>query len=63
LAENIFNIVDPSGKYKINYMPIPSDDPIKRKPDITKAIQTLNWKPSIKLQEGLKKTIEYFKKS
>ena len=49
-------------KSKISYMPLPSDDPINRIPDISKAIDQLNWKPSISRSEGLKKTIEYFSK-
>jgi UDP-glucuronate decarboxylase len=46
---------------KIVYNELPSDDPTKRKPDITKAIKFLNWVPKVDLNEGLKKTIEYFK--
>lgn len=49
-------------KSKISYMPLPSDDPINRIPDISKAIDQLNWSPSINRSEGLKKTIEYFSK-
>jgi UDP-glucuronate decarboxylase len=41
--------------------PLPKDDPIKRKPDITLAKEKLNWEPVVSLEEGLKKTIEYFK--
>lgn len=46
---------------KIVYSELPKDDPKKRKPDITKAKQILNWQPKIKLEEGLDKTIAYFK--
>jgi UDP-glucuronate decarboxylase len=49
-------------KSKISHMPLPSDDPINRIPDISKAIDQLNWKPLINRSEGLKKTIEYFSK-
>jgi UDP-glucuronate decarboxylase len=49
-------------KSKISHMPLPSDDPINRIPDISKAIDQLNWKPSTSRSEGLKKTIEYFSK-
>ena len=49
-------------KSKITRMPLPSDDPITRIPDISKAIDQLNWNPSINRIEGLKKTIEYFSK-
>lgn len=45
---------------KIVYMDLPSNDPMKRKPDITKAKKFLNWEPKIKLEAGLEKTIEYF---
>lgn len=40
---------------------LPEDDPLKRKPDITKAKEKLGWEPKIKLEEGLKKTIDSFK--
>jgi UDP-glucuronate decarboxylase len=51
-----------NSKSKISHMPLPSDDPINRIPDISKAIDQLNWKPSINRSAGLKKTIEYFSK-
>ena len=51
-----------NSKSKISHMPLPSDDPINRVPDISKAINQLNWKPSVNRSEGLKKTIEYFSK-
>lgn len=47
---------------KIVFEKLPLDDPKKRKPDITKAKNFLKWKPKISLDEGLKKTIFYFKK-
>jgi len=43
------------------YKPLPQDDPMQRKPDITKAKRDLNWEPSIGLEEGLKQTIDYFR--
>ncbi|MCS7234079.1 MAG: SDR family oxidoreductase [Synergistetes bacterium] len=43
------------------YKPLPQDDPKRRKPDITKAINILGWRPSVPLKEGLTKTIEYFR--
>lgn len=46
---------------KVSYLPLPQDDPIRRCPDITKAKSLLNWKPSVTLEEGLIKTIDYFK--
>lgn len=45
---------------KIVYKPLPSDDPIKRKPDITLAKQELNWQPVVDIEEGINRTIEYF---
>jgi nucleoside-diphosphate-sugar epimerase len=45
---------------KISNLPLPSDDPVNRIPDISKAIDQLNWKPTINRSEGLKKTINYF---
>ncbi len=46
---------------KIVFKQLPKDDPKVRRPDITKAKEILNWEPSIKKEDGLKKTIEYFK--
>lgn len=40
---------------------LPSDDPVRRQPDITKARELLKWEPKVSLQQGLQKTIEYFK--
>ena len=51
----------PESKSQLVYRPIPSDDPKRRKPDITLAKELLGWEPKIPLQEGLAKTIEYFK--
>ena len=48
-------------KSKIRFEALPSDDPRQRRPDITRAIEQLDWKPSVKLQEGLAHTIEYFR--
>lgn len=47
---------------EIVYMPLPEDDPRQRQPDISLAARELKWKPQVSLEEGLKKTIEYFKK-
>ncbi len=44
------------------YKELPEDDPVTRQPDITIAKQLLNWEPQISLEEGLKPTIEYFKR-
>ena len=45
---------------KIIYKELPMDDPKKRKPDIQKANKYLDWKPNVKLEDGLIKTIDYF---
>ena len=42
-------------------MPLPTDDPKQRKPDITKARNTLGWEPKVNLEDGLKETIAYFR--
>jgi UDP-glucuronate decarboxylase len=49
-------------KSKIAQKPLPSDDPTQRKPDITLANQKLGWQPKVSVDEGLKRTIEYFRK-
>ena len=46
---------------KIIFKPLPVNDPVKRKPDITKAIKILNWKPKISRKKGLENTFNYFK--
>jgi len=48
-------------KSKITFKPLPQDDPKQRKPDITKAKKLLKWEPQVKLADGLKDTIEYFR--
>ncbi|MEL6963973.1 MAG: hypothetical protein AAFO01_14560, partial [Pseudomonadota bacterium] len=47
---------------KIVHLPLPQDDPTRRKPDITLARNTLNWEPTIELQDGLVRTIDYFER-
>ena len=46
---------------KVDYQPLPKDDPQKRQPDITKAKEVLDWEPQVDRAEGLKRTLEYFK--
>lgn len=50
-----------NSKSKIVFQPLPEDDPRQRKPDISLAKEKLNWEPKIKLEDGLKETISYFK--
>jgi len=45
----------------IVYRPLPVDDPKQRRPDITRARHLLGWEPQVGLEEGLRKSIEYFK--
>ena len=59
LAELIIKKINPS--LKVDYKPIPPDDPIMRRPFIEKANTELNWHPKIDLDDGLEKTINYFK--
>ena len=49
-------------KSRISYKPLPSDDPRQRQPDITLAGEKLGWKPNVSVDEGLKRTIEFFRK-
>ena len=60
LAEKTLKML-PDSKSKLVYKPLPGDDPKKRKPDITLAKALLGWEPKIPLDEGLDKTIAYFK--
>ncbi len=48
---------------KLEFMPLPQHDPKVRRPDISKAKEVLGWKPKVSLEEGLKKTIEWFKEN
>jgi UDP-glucuronate decarboxylase len=48
-------------KSKIEYTPLPADDPVKRRPNIELARKTLGWKPEIPIEEGLERTIDYFR--
>ncbi|GCL39534.1 NAD-dependent epimerase/dehydratase [Sphaerospermopsis reniformis] len=59
LAQTVQNMVNPDAEIK--FEPLPSDDPRRRRPDITKAKTLLNWQPTIPLQEGLKLTVEDFR--
>jgi UDP-glucuronate decarboxylase len=47
----------------LRFLPLPSDDPVQRRPDIKKSRDLLGWHPEIKLRDGLSKTIDYFKES
>ena len=60
LAELIINLTNSNSKIK--FKPLPQDDPLQRKPDISLAKKELNWEPKVDIKEGLLKTIEYFAK-
>jgi UDP-glucuronate decarboxylase len=59
LAEMILKLI--GGRSKIVFKPLPQDDPTQRQPDITVARSTLGWEPKVPLQEGLERTIAYFR--
>ena len=60
LAEKVIELT--GSKSKIIYKPLPSDDPMQRQPDISLAKKELDWAPKVQLEEGLIKTIDFFKK-
>lgn len=60
LAEKIIKLT--KSRSRIVHRPLPEDDPVQRQPDITLAKKTLNWQPTVSLEDGLKETITYFKK-
>lgn len=56
-------VIELTGSFsRIQYRPLPSDDPERRRPDIGLARQVLGWEPRVPLEEGLRQTIDYFKK-
>jgi UDP-glucuronate decarboxylase len=58
LAEQVINLTGSSSR--LVYGPLPTDDPMQRKPDISLAKEKLQWEPTVQLLQGLAKTIEYF---
>ncbi|MCQ2379547.1 MAG: SDR family oxidoreductase [Victivallaceae bacterium] len=60
LAERIAELT--GSKSRIVHMPLPEDDPVQRRPDITVAMDVLGWKPTTPLRDGLLRTIEYFER-
>jgi UDP-glucuronate decarboxylase len=60
LAETVLRLTE--SKSKLVFLPLPTDDPTQRQPDISKARKVLDWQPKVALQDGLKETIVYFRK-
>ncbi|MFZ0318194.1 MAG: UDP-glucuronic acid decarboxylase family protein [Candidatus Sulfotelmatobacter sp.] len=60
-AQHVLKVT--GSKSKIAYEPLPQDDPKQRQPDITKARTLLGWEPKIQLEEGLRLSLDYFKKA
>ncbi len=61
LAEKVIRLTGSTSK--LTFQPLPSDDPKQRKPDISLAQETLGWNPTVDLEEGLKRTIAFFRKA
>ena len=59
LAQKVINLT--GSKSQIRYLPLPQDDPRRRRPDISRAKALLDWEPRINLDEGLQKSLEYFR--
>lgn len=59
LAERVLRLT--GSRSRTVYRPLPQDDPVQRKPDIGMAVRCLEWCPAIRLEEGLKRTIDYFR--
>jgi UDP-glucuronate decarboxylase len=59
LAEKVVALVDNGSR--LVYEPLPQDDPTQRQPDIAKAKEILGWQPKVSLDEGLPRTVEYFR--
>ena len=60
LAEAVIDLT--GSKSKLVFEPLPSDDPVQRKPDIGFARKALDWEPKVELRDGLVETIAYFDK-
>ena len=61
LAENVIRLV--GSKSNLTFKPLPADDPKQRQPNITLAREKLDWQPKVNLEDGLKETIAYFRKT
>jgi UDP-glucuronate decarboxylase len=61
LAEKVLKMTE--SRSKLVYRPLPADDPMQRQPDIALARKTLTWEPRVALEDGLRETIDYFKRT
>ncbi|HDI00307.1 MAG TPA: SDR family NAD-dependent epimerase/dehydratase, partial [Firmicutes bacterium] len=61
MAKKIIELTGSSSK--IAFKPLPQDDPKVRRPDITRAREVLGWEPKVPVEEGLRRTIEWFRKT
>ena len=59
LAERIRSLT--GSRSPLVYQPLPTDDPVRRRPDITRAVETLGWQPTVPLEEGLTRTVADFR--
>ncbi|MGZ5146711.1 MAG: SDR family NAD-dependent epimerase/dehydratase, partial [Burkholderiales bacterium] len=59
LAQKITQLT--GSRSELVFRPLPSDDPVQRQPDISLANKKLRWRPSIELDQGLERTIDYFR--
>jgi UDP-glucuronate decarboxylase len=61
LAETVVRLT--GSKAELIFKPLPSDDPVKRKPDTSKAKDILGWEPTVELEDGIRSVISYFAKA
>jgi len=61
LAEHVLRLT--GSKSRIEFRPLPKDDPTQRQPDISRARRVLDWQPKVSLEDGLKETIRWFRKT
>jgi UDP-glucuronate decarboxylase len=59
LAKQVMALTD--SDCELRHLPLPADDPVRRKPDITRARDVLGWEPAVPLSEGLARTVDYFR--
>lgn len=59
LAEKIIRLTE--SRSRLVFKPLPEDDPMQRRPDITQAMETIGWEPAVDLESGLRPTIDYFR--